>query len=195
MIQRFRFGSPLPTDSVVQELPVSEGAVPFLTAEADGGWSYAMAPDAVVYGLGEMPRGINKRGWHYVANNTDESHHGEDKRSYYGAHNFLLIDGGARQEDFGLFIDFPGKVSYDIGYTAYGTLRFSTETPDYDLYVLTGSGPNDIARQFRQLIGRSYIPPSGPSVWRRAAGATRLPRMCGRWPGSTETMTCRWTWL
>ena len=159
MIQRFRFGSPLPTDSVVQELPVSEGAVPFLTAEADGGWSYAMAPDAVVYGLGEMPRGINKRGWHYVANNTDESHHGEDKRSYYGAHNFLLIDGGARQEDFGLFIDFPGKVSYDIGYTAYGTLRFSTETPDYDLYVLTGSGPNDIARQFRQLIGRSYIPP------------------------------------
>ena len=39
MIQRFRFGSPLPTDSVVQELPVSEGAVPFLTAEADGGWS------------------------------------------------------------------------------------------------------------------------------------------------------------
>ena len=82
MIQHFRFGSPLPTDSVVQELPVSEWAVPFLTAEADGGWSYAMAPDAVVYGLGEMPRGINKRGWHYVANNTDESHHGEDKRSY-----------------------------------------------------------------------------------------------------------------
>ena len=60
MIQRFRFGLPLPTDSVVQEIPVSAGPVPFLTAEEDG-WGYRMAPDAIVYGLGEMPRGINKR--------------------------------------------------------------------------------------------------------------------------------------
>ena len=57
MIQRFRFGLPLPTDSVVQEIPVSAGPVPFLTAEEDG-WAYRMAPDAIVYGLGEMPRGI-----------------------------------------------------------------------------------------------------------------------------------------
>ena len=39
MIQRFRFGLPLPTDSVVQEIPVSAGPVPFLTAEEDG-WAY-----------------------------------------------------------------------------------------------------------------------------------------------------------
>ena len=45
MIQRFRFGLPLPTDSVVQEIPVSAGPVPFLTAEEDG-WAYRMAPDA-----------------------------------------------------------------------------------------------------------------------------------------------------
>ena len=97
MIQRFRFGLPLPTDSVVQEIPVSAGPVPFLTAEEDG-WAYRMAPDAIVYGLGEMPRGINKRGWHYVTNNTDEARHSEDKLSYYGAHNFLLIDGGANND-------------------------------------------------------------------------------------------------
>ena len=48
MIQRFRFGLPLPTDSVVQEIPVSAGPVPFLTAEEDG-WAYRMAPDAIVY--------------------------------------------------------------------------------------------------------------------------------------------------
>ena len=78
MIQHFRFGVPLPTDSVVQDIPVSAGPVPFLTAEK-GGWEYRMAPDAIVYGLGEMPRGINKRGWHYVTNNTDEARHSEDK--------------------------------------------------------------------------------------------------------------------
>ena len=158
MIQRFRFGLPLPTDSVVQEIPVSAGPVPFLTAEEDG-WAYRMAPDAIVYGLGEMPRGINKRGWHYVTNNTDEARHSEDKLSYYGAHNFLLIDGGAGRECFGVFIDFPGKVRYDIGYTEYDALRFATEEPDYELYIITGDDLNDISRQFRQLIGRSYIPP------------------------------------
>ena len=159
MIQRFRFGSPLPTESVVQDIPVCTGPVPYLTADEKGGWVYALAPEAIVYGLGEMPRGINKRGWHYIADNTDQSHHGEDKLSYYGAHNFLLIDDGPSGGFFGVFIDFPGKVYYDIGYTEYETLRFHTEEPDYDLYIITGSGPNDIAHQFRQLIGRSYIPP------------------------------------
>ena len=37
-----------------------------------------MQEDGVVYGLGEMPRGLNKRGRHYIANNTDESCHTEE---------------------------------------------------------------------------------------------------------------------
>ena len=151
MIQRFRFGLPLPTDSVVQEIPVSAGPVPFLTAEEDG-WAYRMAPDAIVYGLGEMPRGINKRGWHYVTNNTDEARHSEDKLSYYGAHNFLLIDGGAGRECFGVFIDFPGKVRYDIGYTEYDALRFATEEPDHELYIITGDDLN-------MLMDNKELPP------------------------------------
>ena len=156
MIQRFRFGLPLPADSVVQEIPVSAGPVPFLTAEKDG-WAYRMAPDAIVYGLGEMPRGINKRGWHYIANNTDESRHSEDKLSFYGAHNFLLVRDGSTC--FGLFVDFPGKVYYDIGYTRHDLFSFHTETPDYDLYLLSGGNENAICKEFRTLIGRSYIPP------------------------------------
>ena len=159
MIRHFRFGSPLPTESVVQELPICTDAVPFFTADEAGGWAYSLAPDAIVYGLGEMPRGINKRGWHYIADNTDQSHHGEDKLSYYGAHNFMLIDDGSSGGCFGVFIDFAGKVYYDIGFTAYETLRFHTEEPDYELYIITGDDPNDIVHQFRQLIGRSYIPP------------------------------------
>ena len=151
MIQRFRFGLPLPTDSVVQEIPVSAGPVPFLTAEEDG-WAYRMAPDAIVYGLGEMPRGINKRGWHYITNNTDESRHSEDKLSFYGAHNFLLVRDGSTC--FGLFVDFPGKVYYDIGYSRHGLLSFHTETPDYDLYLLSGGNENAICREFRTLIGQ-----------------------------------------
>lgn len=158
MIQRFRFGHPFSTESVVDVLPVAEGEVPFLTPDGDG-WSFTLAEDAVVYGLGEIPRGINKRGWHYITNNTDESHHGEDKLSYYGAHNFLLVRNGLGGDCFGVFVDFPGKVYYDIGYTDHDTLRFHTEEPDYNLYILTGKNETAICKAFRKLIGQSYIPP------------------------------------
>ena len=156
MIQRFSFGHPFPTQSVVLSLPAESGPVPFLTPDGTG-WQLTLSEQAAVYGLGEMPRGINKRGWHYIANNTDESRHSEDKLSFYGAHNFLLVRDGSTC--FGLFVDFPGKVYYDIGYSRHDLLSFHTETPDYDLYLLSGGNENAICKEFRTLIGRSYIPP------------------------------------
>ena len=156
MIQRFSFGHPFPTQSVVLSLPAESGPVPFLTPDGTG-WRFPLSEQAAVYGLGEMPRGINKRGWHYITNNTDESRHTEDKLSFYGAHNFLLVRDGSTC--FGLFVDFPGKVYYDIGYTRHDLFSFHTETPDYDLYLLSGGNENAICKEFRTLIGRSYIPP------------------------------------
>lgn len=156
MIQRFSFGHPFPTQSVVLSLPAESGPVPFLTPD-DSGWRFPLSEQAAVYGLGEMPRGINKRGWHYITNNTDESRHSEDKLSFYGAHNFLLVRDGSTC--FGLFVDFPGKVYYDIGYTRHDLFSFHTETHDYDLYLLSGGNENAICKEFRALIGRSYIPP------------------------------------
>ena len=156
MIQRFSFGHPFPTQSVVLSLPAESGPVPFLTPDGTG-WRFTLSEQAAVYGLGEMPRGINKRGWHYITNNTDESRHSEDKLSFYGAHNFLLVRDGSTC--FGLFVDFPGKVYYDIGYTRHDLFSFHTETPDYDLYLLSGGNENAVCKEFRTLIGRSYIPP------------------------------------
>ena len=156
MIQRFSFGHPFPTQSVVLSLPAESGPVPFLTPDSTG-WRFTLSEQAAVYGLGEMPRGINKRGWHYITNNTDESRHSEDKLSFYGAHNFLLVRDGSTC--FGLFVDFPGKVYYDIGYTRHDLFSFHTETSDYDLYLLSGGNENAICKEFRTLIGRSYIPP------------------------------------
>lgn len=156
MIQRFSFGHPFPTQSVVLSLPAESGPIPFLTPDGSG-WQLTLSEQAAVYGLGEMPRGINKRGWHYIANNTDESRHSEEKLSFYGAHNFLLVRDGSTC--FGLFVDFPGKVYYDIGYSRHDLLSFHTETPDYDLYLLSGGNENAVCKEFRTLIGRSYIPP------------------------------------
>ena len=158
MIQRFVIGKPFPTESVVLDLPAETGPVPYLTPDGDG-WQYVMQEKDIVYGLGEMPRGLNKRGWHYETNNTDESEHGENRLSYYAAHNFLLISPADGSGCIGIFVDFPGKVSYDIAYTRHDTLRFATAEPNYALYLITAPTAAEVAKEFRQLIGPSYIPP------------------------------------
>ena len=61
MIYKKQYGQPFDTESVVGSfLPMME-TIPYLTKEPDG-FSYAMEPQDVLYGLGENVRGINKRG-------------------------------------------------------------------------------------------------------------------------------------
>ena len=69
MIYKKRYGQPFDTESVVGSfLPMME-TIPYLTKEPDG-FSYAMEPQDVLYGLGENVRGINKRGWVYTKANA-----------------------------------------------------------------------------------------------------------------------------
>ena len=44
----------------------------------------------------------------------------------YAAHNFLLISPADGSGCIGIFVDFPGKVSYDIGYTRHDTCLLYT---------------------------------------------------------------------
>lgn len=155
MIKRYRFGNPLETDAIQEKPLLCQGEIPFLTQEGKELY-YALSPSDIVYGLGENVRGINKRGWIYVSDCSDDPNHTEEKRSLYGAHNFLLVSG---REQFGVFVDTPGKVTFDIGYTSYSSLRISVEEGEYELYVIEGSSPDEIVGEFRSLIGRSYIPP------------------------------------
>lgn len=171
MIKRYQKGNPFATDAVVMELPVEQGEIPYFKVE-NKELSAELLPKDCVYGLGENLHGINKRGHLYVSNNTDDPIHTEDKLSLYGAHNFFVIDGA---EPVGLFIDYPGLITYDIGFTRMNGIKVTLDEMDADFYVITpeadgASGLNSIIRQFRSLVGRSYIPPRwafgyGQSRW------------------------------
>lgn len=104
----------------------------------------------------ENVRGMNKRGWIYESNCTDDPVHLEETKSLYGAHNFILVSG---KKQFGLFLDTPGKVVFDIGYTNSSQLKIILEDGDYELYLIDGGTPDDIITWFRELIGSSYLPP------------------------------------
>lgn len=167
MVKKYQFGTPINTGAVVQEIPVTAGALPYFCVEDNRAFSLELSKEDIVYGLGQQVRGINKRGWKYVSSNTDDPHHHEDKTSLYGAHNFLLLSGTRL---FGIFFDTPGKITFDIGYTKQSILTVTAEESGIFVYVITGEKEKDILRQFRRLTGRSYIAPKwalgyGQSRW------------------------------
>ncbi|MCI8666352.1 MAG: alpha-glucosidase [Dorea sp.] len=170
MVRKYVYGEPFETDAVVQKIETEQGIeleVGRVSLEKGFTFSYQMAEEDIVYGLGEANRGLNKRGYCYISNCTDDPNHTEDKRSLYGAHNFIVISG---KKNFGLFFDYPAKITFDIGYTRSELLEVSSETADLYLYVIEGESAYDIVKQFRKLIGRSYIPPKfafgfGQSRW------------------------------
>ena len=160
MITKYTYGNPFQTDAVVQKLEVQNGDVPYFTVvktEEQLQFEYTLENEEKVYGLGENVRGINKRGWIYKSCCADEPNHVEDCTSLYASHNFLVLDGG--KEQFGVFFDYPGIITFDVGYTHLNELKITLSEPDADVYVMTGESILDIVKQFRQLIGRSYIPP------------------------------------
>ena len=153
MIRRYSFGHPFQTDAVVKELPLTHEPVPYFTVENDGcTLACPLSSDTIVYGLGETVRGINKCGWHYCSNCSDQPQHTEGKQSLYASDNFLLLVGKGQM--FGVFLDYPGTVNYDIGYTNMNHMAVTVASADYDLYIIDGKSAEDIVHQFRGLIGR-----------------------------------------
>ena len=170
MIQKYVYGHPFPTDAVVKEIETAKEPLPFFETDNQGSFTYTLAEDDIVYGLGEQIRGINKRGWQYVSWNYDNPNHHEDTRSLYGSHNFIIVCG---KVTFGAFFDYPGKMEFDIGYTRRDTMQIKAAKNDLTVYIITGENEKDIVKQFRGIIGRSYIPPlwafSGLAIYLLAA--------------------------
>ena len=169
MIRKYRYGAPFNTEALIEEIETADGAFPYgkISLESGFDFTYVMEEDDIVYGLGEANRGINKRGYCYISNCTDDPNHTEDKRSLYGAHNFIIVSG---KTTFGLFFDYPSELTFDIGYTRMDTLKVTCADADLDVYVIEGESAYDIVKQFRHVIGRSYIPPKfafgfGQSRW------------------------------
>ena len=186
MIKRYVFGNPIDTEAILNKpLPSSWGNGDINSSfKADNSnITYPLSDNDIVYGLGENVRGINKRGFQYVSYCTDDPIHTEDKSSLYGAHNFILINSPtAVPHNVGIFVDTPGRVTFDIGFTDRNVINITIDAGAYDLYVIspdqnienvsndsvtTASNldfsaidtPDSVVSAFRKLIGKSYIPP------------------------------------
>ena len=169
MISKYIFGHPFDTEAVVEAVEIKSGCPETGTFDFSDGFCFTcpLEKEDRVYGLGGANRGINKRGYVYESDCSDNPNHHEDVRSLYAAHNFILLTGSRL---VGLFFDYPSFMRFDIGYTRQDMLQVTCKEANLNLYVIEGDSPLDIIRQFRHSIGRSYIPPKfafgfGQSRW------------------------------
>ena len=164
MINRYIFGKPIDTEAVLNKPNASSVESITKPIKADKNTIvYTLSDEDIVYGLGENVRGINKRGFTYISYCTDDPIHTENKSSLYGAHNFLLINSKTSPvKNIALFIDTPGEVIFDVADTNKNEIKITIKSGSYELYVITPSkddSPRAVIREFRELIGKSYLAP------------------------------------
>ena len=181
MIRKFIFGKPFETDATVLQIAKENQFVDNLASEklksqdchvlcSEDGFSFEckMSEETVVYGLGQAMGNINKRGRTYTSYCSDDPSHTENKESLYGAHNFIIIYNPSDiNSSKGFFFDYPTRITFDIGFSKIDQIKISCKTSDIAIFEILpelNSDKNEnplknIVRQFRQLIGQSYIPP------------------------------------
>ena len=164
MIKKYKFGSPIDTESVVMDFPVEAlnannsriNIFDYIVQDDKVIFTYNMSDSDIIYGLGEANRGINKRGWTYRSFCSDDPCHTEEKSSLYGAHNLIIIDGSVHA---GFFFDTSSEIFFDIGYTDSNVMTITAPANNLILYTIDNKDSKSITKEFRQLIGKSYIPP------------------------------------
>jgi alpha-D-xyloside xylohydrolase len=104
-----------------------------------------------VYGLGERFTPFVKNG--QVVDIWNEDGGTSSERSYK-AIPFLLTDAG-----FGIFVDSPGRVSFEIASEVVSAIQFSLPGPTMTYHVIYGATPRQILERYTALTGRPALPP------------------------------------
>ncbi len=160
MIRRYDYGCPIPTGAIAVPQPVCTDDMPRFTVtkgENTVTFKVVMGEDDQIFGLGESVRGINKRGHLYRSWNSDDFSHTENKASLYASHNLVLFSG--KSGVFGLYVDDPGALTFDLGYTRGDEAVITSENGHFSAYYIEADSLIGAVKEFRHLIGRSYLPP------------------------------------
>ncbi len=154
----YEFGKPISSNAIVEmKVPAVFPLEEIVKIERRSEIQFSLKEDTRVYGLGENLGGINKRGGRYESYCRDEANHTEDKINLYGAHNFFVIED--KEKAIGYFVDFPGRIHFDIGFTNDDEFIITINGENFGLMKIEGSTPSEIITKFLKTIGKPYIPP------------------------------------
>ncbi|MBO1336382.1 alpha-xylosidase [Streptomyces sp. VRA16 Mangrove soil] len=142
----------------------AEGRV--LTSAQRKGTAFATTPDGahhmigqLALGVGEQIYGLGERFTPFVKNGQSvdlwQADGGTSSEQAYKNIPFHLSSRG-----YGVFVNHPGKVSYEIGSEAVGQVQFSVEDQALEYYVVAGPTPKDVLERYTALTGRPALPPA-----------------------------------
>jgi alpha-D-xyloside xylohydrolase len=106
----------------------------------------------LVYGLGERFTPFTKNGQTVDIWQADG---GTASEQAYKNVPFHLTNRG-----YGVFVNHPGRVSYEIGSESVGQVQFSVEDQSLEYFVVHGPTPKEILARYTALTGRPALPPA-----------------------------------
>ncbi len=137
-----------------------------LTASENKGIGSLVGPDGTAYihdqlslGIGETVYGLGERFGHFVKNGqvvdmwNDDSGTSSD-RSYKNIPFYFTTHG------YGVFVDHPEEVSFEVGSEKVGRVQFSVPGQKLTYFVIYGPTPKEILARYTALTGR---PPRLPA--------------------------------
>lgn len=117
-----------------------------------------LAPEERCLGLGELYRGLNRRGQSHWLFTTDEPRHTESSPALYKAVPFLILERDGLV--VGLFLDSPAPQRWDLGSDLGETLRVTLlSRRGWQLTCLGPAPLPDVVAAFTRLTGRTALPP------------------------------------
>ncbi|WP_405387737.1 alpha-xylosidase [Streptomyces sp. NBC_01102] len=126
-------------------------------ATVDGGGHHMVAQLAL--GVGETVHGLGERFTPYVKNGQTvdiwQADGGTSSEQAYKNIPFYLSSRG-----YGVFVNHPGKVSFEVGSEAVGQVQFSVEDQTLEYFVIAGPTPKDVLARYTALTGRPALPPA-----------------------------------
>ncbi|MFD5468802.1 alpha-xylosidase, partial [Kitasatospora sp. NPDC127059] len=110
-------------------------------------------------GVGELVYGLGERFTPFVRNGQVvdiwQADGGTSSEQAYKNVPFHLTNRG-----YGVFVNHPGRVSYEIGSESVGQVQFSVEDQSLEYFVVHGPTPKQILERYTALTGRPALPPA-----------------------------------
>ncbi|MEU1663970.1 alpha-xylosidase [Streptomyces sparsogenes] len=109
--------------------------------------------------VGELVYGLGERFTPFVKNGQTvdiwQADGGTSSEQAYKNIPFHLTNRG-----YGVFVNHPGKVSYEVGSESVGQVQFSVEDQSLEYFVVHGPTPKQILERYTALTGRPALPPA-----------------------------------
>ena len=137
-----------------------------ITASGDNALAYLRRVDGTVYlrdqlnlAVGECVYGLGERFGAFVKNGQSIDMWNEDPGTgselTYKNIPFYLTNGG-----YGVFVNSPGRVSFEVGTERVSRVQFSLPGEELDYYLIYGPSPREILEKYTALTGRPALPPA-----------------------------------